>query len=221
MQAYLIWSYVHILLLVFWLGTHVGVVLAFIMARNPRRSFEARMALVKLANLLEGFPRACLALMLPVGLHLTKALNLYPMTTQLFLVAWGLTLFWVASIFVIRRNEGTTLARVVDRLRMLSQAIVGLIFVVIGLNSLATGAPLVDIWFADKFLLFGLAYWCAIAIDVCLHPLQAPFLEIGQLGSTPEREEAVARAVSNTVVASLTLYALLGAIAFIGTVKPT
>jgi hypothetical protein len=129
-------------------------------------------------------------------------------------------ILWIVTIWVVRRNEGTTLALVADRLRMLSQALVGLIFVVVGLNSLATGAPLEEIWFADKFLLFGLVYWCTIAIDVCLHPLQAPFLEIGQLGSSPEREEAVARAINNTAVASVTLYVLLLAIAFIGAVKP-
>jgi hypothetical protein len=45
-------------------------------------------------------------------------------------------------------------------------------------------------------------------------------MEIGQHGSSPEREEAVARAINNTLVAVMTLYVLIAAIAFIGKVKP-
>jgi hypothetical protein len=220
MQSYLIWGYLHILLFVFWLGADVGVFVAAIMARNPKRSFEARMTLIRLAMIVDLFPRACFALILPVGLHLTKSLALYPISTELLLVGWGLAAYWLASMVVVARNEGTRLALVVGRLTMLSHAIVGLIFVVIGLNSLATGAPLEETWFAMKLLLFGLVFWAAIAIDVCFRPFLGPFMEIGQHGSSPEREEAVARAINNTLVAVMTLYVLIAAIAFIGKVKP-
>ena len=68
--------------------------------------------------------------------------------------------------------------------------------------------------------MFGLVFWAAIAVDVCLAPFQVPFMEIGQQGSEPEREEAVSRAVGNTLAASITMYMLIAAIAFIGKVKP-
>ena len=220
MQGYLIWGYVHILLFVFWLGADVGVFAAALMARNPKRSFEARMALIRLAVLVDFFPRLCFALILPAGLHLTKALNLYPISTQLLIVGWGLALYWLLSVIVVARNEGTKLALNVGRLAMLSHGMVGLIFVVLGLNSLATGAPLEETWFALKLLLYGLVFWAAIAIDLCFRPFFVPFMEIGQHGSSPEREEAVARAINNTLVAVSTLYVLIAAIAFIGKVKP-
>jgi hypothetical protein len=219
-QAYLIWGYVHILLFVFWLGADVGVFTAAVMARNPQRSFEARMALIRLALIVDYFPRACFALILPVGLHLTKALNLYPISTQLILVGWVLAAYWLISLVVIARNEGTRLAAIVGAAQMGSHGLLGLIFVVLGLNSLATGAPFEETWFAVKMLLFGLVFWAAIAIDLCFRPFIAPFMEIGQHGSTPEREEAVSRAINNTLVAVLTLYVLIAAVAFIGKVKP-
>jgi uncharacterized membrane protein len=220
MQNYLIWGYVHIMLLVFWLGADVGVFTAALMARNAKRSFEARMALIRLATIVDFFPRVCFSVMLPVGLHLTKALSLYPISTQLLLIGWGLSLYWIVSMVVIARKQGTKLALYLGRLTMVSHAIMGLIFVVIGINSLVTGAPLEETWFALKLLLFGLVFWAAIAIDVCFHPFLAPFMEIGQSGSTPEREEAVSRAINNTLVAVFTLYVILAAIAFVGKVKP-
>jgi hypothetical protein len=63
-------------------------------------------------------------------------------------------------------------------------------------------------------------FWTTIAIDVALQPFHGPFMEIGQHGSIPEREEAVSRAVHNAVIASLVLYTLIAIIAFIGKVKP-
>jgi hypothetical protein len=219
-QGYLIWGYIHILLFVFWLGADVGVFIAAAMARNAKRSFEARMTLIRLSMLVDFFPRVCFALILPVGLHLTKALNLYPISTQLLIVGWALAAYWLGSLIIVARNEGNPLALNVGRLAMVSHAVVGLIFVVLGLNSLATGAPLEETWFALKLLLYGLVFWAAIAIDVCFRPFLVPFMEIGQHGSSPEREEAVTRAINNTLVAVSTLYALIAAIAFIGKVKP-
>ena len=220
MQGYLIWGFAHILLFVFWLGADVGVFLAATMARNPKRSFEARMALIRLALLIDIFPRVSFALILPVGLHLTSALNLYPISDELLATGWMLAAYWLASLIFITRNEGTKLATNLGRLQMLSHAMVGLILVVIGLNSLATGAPLEETWFALKLLLFGLVFWTAIAIDLCFRPFLEPFMEIGQQGSTPEREEAVSRAINNTLVAVGALYGLIATIAFLGKVKP-
>ena len=220
MQAVLLWGFVHIMLFVFWLGTDVGVFTAALMARNAKRSFEARMSLIRLALIVDVFPRVCFSLMLPVGLQLTDALSLYPLSNQLLLVAWSLSAYWLVTIVIVARNEGRRIALIASRLAMISHAIVGLIFVVIGMNSLATGAPLVETWFAVKFLLYGLVFWTAIAIDVCFSPFLGPFMEIGQHGSSPEREEAVTRAINNTLVAVVTLYVMIAAIAFIGKVKP-
>ena len=220
MQAHLLWNYLHILLFAFWLGAGAGVLGALDMARNPKRSFEARISLTKLGLSLDLFPRACLALSLPVGLQLTSALKLYPISGELLAVSWVLAAYWLMTLVVMKRKEGTALAVNLGRLRLLSHAIVGLILVVIGLNSLATGAPLEEPWYAAKLLLFGLVFWTAIAVDLCFQPFRVPFMEIGQHGATPEREEAVNRAVNNTIGASAIFYALIAAIAFVGTVKP-
>ncbi len=220
MQAYLLWGFVHIVLFVFWLGTDVGALVAASMARNPKRSFEARMSLIRLVMVISVFPRICFALILPVGMHLTKSLSLYPISTDLLLVTWALAAYWIGTVVIVARNEGRRLALIASRLALLSHTILGLIFVVIGLNSLATGAPLEETWFAWKLLLYGLVFWTSIAVEVCFSPFLGPFMEIGQHGSSPEREEAVTRAINNTQIAVVTLYALIAVIAFIGKVKP-
>ncbi|MBL8643012.1 MAG: hypothetical protein JNK21_03685 [Rhodospirillaceae bacterium] len=215
-----IWGYIHILLFVFWLGADVGVFTTAIYAKNPKYSFETRMTVLQAGLVVDQFPRVCFALILPVGLHLTKELQLHPITTGMLAGGWAIGLIWMAVIFLIGVNQGKPLAENLSKLQFGFQAVMGLVFTIIGLNSLATDSPISQPWFAVKILLFGLVFWAAMAIDLCFRPFLAPFMEIGQFGSTPEREEAVSRAINNTLVAVFTLYVLIAAIGFLGKVKP-
>jgi len=214
------WGFIHILLFVFWLGADIGVFVSALFAKNPKYSFETRMTVLQAGLIIDTFPRICFALIFPVGLHLTGALNLYPIDTELFVAAWIIAVTWIAVIFTINANQGKPLAENLSKLQFGFQAVMGLIFTVIGLNSLAADAPIDQPWFAAKILLFGLVLWAAMAIDLCFRPFLVPFMEIGQHGSTPEREEAVSRAINNTLIAVSTLYVLIFTIALIGKVKP-
>jgi hypothetical protein len=215
-----VWGFIHILLFVFWLGADVGVFTSAVMARNPKLSFETRANLLRLGLIVDCFPRACFALIFPVGLHLADGLGLYPVAVELYAFGWGLAAFWLAIVFIAFVNEGKPIAHRCNTVQFGLEGVLGLVFTVVGLNSLATGAPLVDTWFAVKILLFGLAFWAAMAIDLCFRPFFAPFMEIGQHGSSPEREEAVSRAIKNTLIAVMTLYVIIALIAFLGKVKP-
>lgn len=215
-----LWGFIHILLFVFWLGADVGVFTSAVLAKNPKLSFETRANLLRLGLIVDCFPRTCFALIFPVGLHLADGLGLYPVSTALFAFGWGLAALWLTIIFVAFVNEGKPIAHTCNSVQFGLEGLLGLMFTVVGLNSLATGAPLVDTWFAVKILLFGLAFWAAMAIDLCFRPFFAPFMEIGTQGSTPEREEAVSRAINNTLIAVMTLYVLIAIIAFLGKVKP-
>lgn len=215
-----VWGFIHILLFVFWLGADVGVFVSALFAKNSKYSFETRMTVLQAGLIVDTFPRICFALIFPVGLHLTAALQLYPIEPWLFVVAWAVGLAWVGVIFTIGANQGKPIAETLNKVQFAFQAVMGLIFTIIGLNSLAADAPIDQPWFAVKILLFGLVFWAALAIDLCFRPFLVPFMEIGQHGSTPEREEAVRRAIDNTLIAVSTLYVLIFAIAFIGKVKP-
>jgi hypothetical protein len=213
-------GFIHILLFVFWLGADVGVFTAAVLAKNSKLSFETRANLLRLGTIVDCFPRVCFALIFPVGLHLADRLGLYPVSGPLFAFGWGLAGVWLTVIAIAFLNEGKPIAHAANKLQFVIEAALGLLFTVVGLNSLAVGAPLGDAWFAVKILLFGLAFWAAMAIDLCFRPFLAPFMEIGQFGSTPEREEAVSRAINNTLIAVMTLYVLIAIIAFLGKVKP-
>lgn len=220
MDSALIWGYVHILLFVLWLGPELGVFIATALVKNPNRSFETRKLLVRVAGMARVLPRLCFALTLPTGVELTGAINIYPLTSGLRTLSWAISAVWLVVIILGARNQGKALGANLRIIELVFEAFAGLGFVAYGLNSLATGAPIDDPWFAAKLFLFGLVFWAAIATDICFRPFYAPFNEIAQEGSTPEREEAISAAINHALVAMLALYVLIAAVAFMGKVKP-
>lgn len=220
MTSHSLWTYAHVLLFVFWLGADVGVFIAAAYAKNDKLSFETRATLLKLAGFVDLFPRISFAIMLPVGLQLVALTGVYPITSSMMLTSWLVGIAWTALILVSYKREGSELATNLGRIQTGFLAIAGLLFVALGLLSLINGEPLIQGWFALKMLLFGCVFWAALAIDYCFRPMFAPFMAIGQEGSTPEREAAVTGAINRTLVSVLTLYALIATIAFLGTTKP-
>lgn len=220
MESASTWGYLHIVLFALWLGPDLGVFLALMIVKQPERPFAVRQACVDLAQRLHVIPRLAFALMLPAGIELTQALNVYPVNPAFRAAFWAAGLIWVVLIVIGARNRGTPLAKGLSYAEITFEVLAGMGFVAYGLNSLATGSPIDDPWFAAKLFLIGAVFWVAIAAELSFHPFVLPFAEIGEEGSTFEREEAVARALGNTLRAMALLFVLLAAIAYLGEAKP-
>lgn len=219
MDTHLLWAYVHIVLLVYWLGADVGIYIVMIFVRNPRLSFETRSTLIRLAFYIDLFPRITFALLLPVGMHLARDLGLVPRAGGLLAAAWIAGVLWSLLHLAVVRYKGTALARNLLRINGAYEFLMGGFFVALGAWSLATGAPIVAGWFALKLLLFGLIFWVILGIDTVFQPFTA-ILRMGPDGSTPAREAAVTRTTHLTMAWAVLLYALVLAVAFMGKVKP-
>lgn len=215
-----LWGYAHILFFAVWLVMGVRVYTLTARIKNPDRSFDERKDFVRRAEALHVIPRSCFALILPTGVELTGAINVYPLTPGLRAASWIIGLVWLAVIIIGARARGRALAANLRIVELVFEAFAGLVFVAYGLNSLATGAPIDDPWFAAKLFLFGLVFWTSIAADIGFRPFYAPFHEIAVEGPTPEREEAISAAVNHTLVAIAASLVLVVVIAFIGRVKP-
>lgn len=220
MTSHSIWVYIHIMLVVLSLGPDLGVFSASQYVKNAKLGVEARATLMKLIGFLDLFPRICFALFLPVGLHLTQGLGLYPVTSAMLAISWLIIFIWIVIILVIYRNEGTALAMRLLMVQTILQFVIGSVFVAIGMQSLVTGAPLSMGWFAWKILLFGLMFWTAMAVEIAYRPLFIPYLEIIELGSTPERERLFKKYVNRALTGVFVIYLQVAIMAFLGTTKP-
>jgi hypothetical protein len=220
MTEHSLWVFVHVLLLVYWLGADLGVLLLARAAKRPDLSFAERAFALKMAVTIDLTPRLCFALMLPVGLHVTDSGGFAEVPAALLLVAWIVALGWIALLFAIGRNEGKPAAAALGRANLALQAVLLLAVGAVAVASLLGAGPLQPGWFPVKLLAFAAIFACSIGIDFAFHPIVPAFLRLATEGSKPEIEHTIGVAVDGAIRWVLALYALLVLIAFLGIVKP-
>lgn len=211
-----IWSVLHIVLFVVWLATGLASLVVTRAIKNRQLPPSARSHRTRLSRYLQIPPRACFAVMLAIGIELTRLANIYPLDPEMHIGIWVATACWLVALALRLCYETGTLEKQLGYVEIALAALGGMGFVVYGLNSLATGAPIDDPWFAAKLLLVGAALWTLIAIDLNFRAISWPLEEIELDGSTPENEEALARGVNHTLASMIILYVLVVAAAFVG-----
>ncbi|MBL8629973.1 MAG: hypothetical protein JNM81_10120 [Rhodospirillaceae bacterium] len=216
----LIWGYVHILLLVFWVGTDVGVFLCANVARTTKYKLETRNALFSVLGDIDLLPRFCFALIFPSGLTLIDAVGLYAVPLWALMAAWIAGGVWVIAIWKAHFNPKAAFVGPFRFIQFWGQGIFGSCLVAGGIASLISGQPVAEKWLAAKILLLGLIAFIAMLMTVVSKPFDAAYTEINVSGSTPELETAASKSMGQTLAVVLCLYGVLLITAFIGKVKP-
>jgi len=215
------WQFVHLLLFVFWLGADVGVWLSMWFIRDQRLSFETRVALIRLAFIIDLAPRFAFALMIPVGTELARGIGALPVSAALRTAAWLLGLGWCLLHALLLLRKGTPLAAALRRVNVAFEATSGLGLVGAALFALGNVDNRIDVpdWFALKLLLFGTVFLVVLGIDTRFQPFTM-LLATAPQGPTPAQDARIRRATNQTLVWALLLYALIVAIAWLGKLKP-
>ena len=214
-----IWVFVHLMLLVYWLGADLGVLLLARAAKRPELSFAERAFALRMAVVIDLVPRLCFAVMFPVGLHVADSGGYVLVPHVAFLVAWGVSAGWIALLFAIGRHEGTPRGESLSRLNLALQAVLLLVIGAFGVTAVLGLGPLPGGWFGLKILLFALIFALGIGIDFAFRPIGPAFARLATEGSQPDIEQQIGRAVDGAIRYVLALYALLIIIAFLGVTK--
>ncbi len=220
MTSYSVWVYLHIMLLVYWLGADLGVLLLARAARRAELSFAERSFALRMALVIDVTPRICFALMFPVGLHLSRSAGFVDLPAAVEAAAWVTSAAWIALLFALGANEGKPAAAWLNRVHLAFQAAAFLALAVIGMRSVLGEGPFPAGWLAWKVLLFALIFGASLGIDFAFRPIVPAFGRLATEGSSPEVERPIARAIDGAIRYVLVLYALLAVIAFLGVAKP-
>lgn len=212
--------YIHILLLVFWLGADVGVFLLALEAKKPALSFAERAFALRIATVIDFTPRLCFALMFPVGLWLSTTGGWIDPPSWVFALIWALSAAWIWLIFALHSSVGTPRGARLNRLHLTLQGIAFVVVGTIGISSLAGHGPFPGGWLGAKVLLFGVIFGFGIGIDYAFRPIVPAFLRLANEGTKPDIEVVISRCVNGACGYVLALYAVLLIVAFLGVTKP-
>jgi len=212
--------FIHILALVFWLGTDVGVFVLGKFAQNPDYSVDQRLILLKVAMILDMFPRVFMVLTLPTGFQLAMALGAIPHEVTLIAAVWAFAAVWLAVVLVGLLCQETPIGQTAKKLEKLVHFVLLAALAWAGLASLLTGAPIALPWVAAKVLLYALILVIMQFLEKAFLPAVIGFVSLESEGSTPELEHQIRGAMDRTYLWVLAIYAIVLASAFLGVAKP-
>ncbi|MBM3502264.1 MAG: hypothetical protein FJX65_00165 [Alphaproteobacteria bacterium] len=214
------WIFIHVALLVYWLGADISVFLTSLRVKNANYSKETRMALVKVLNFVNWFPSGANMFMLPVGLMLADGLGHSPVTGWWLVLVWVAAFAWLRLIWVAGNKRGTPEGKRLSTIDLyLRYALIALL-VVVGVMSLATGEPFTAAWLAVKLLLFAYVLCMGLGIRFSFANFGPTFGRIMAQGSTPELEKEITRLTYAVKPWVLLLWGGLVVMGYIGIAQP-
>ena len=218
MEIYDLVLFFHLLMLVFWVGTDLGVLVLAKFSQRPRHTMDQRALLLEVAMLLDIPPRICMVLALPSGAWVAATAGYVDISPGVMAGIFLFSLFWlgvvVCSIAKAETPAGASI-KLVERVLLFA---LGLVMLATGITLLSSGAA--PAWLAGKIIAFGLIAGSAEAIDRSFKPGVVAFKAMVAEGSTPEREEIMNRSFDRTAYWVYAVYTLVIFVRFMGTVKP-
>lgn len=217
MDFYTVLIFVHVLLFAGWFGGHLGVLALLRQARSSKLDPEHRGFTLRLAMRLDRIPRTAFALTPAVGLTLAQNWG-SPVRDGWLAALWVATILWVVFVWAVPRESETPGAQLARKVEGTLLVLGGFAFILYGGYQLFVGDQITGKWLALKMALIGLVPLPALEIGEAMHRLRPALDELSatRMPIPPK----IARAIDIASVASLIIYALLIAAAFIGATKP-
>jgi len=221
MDAYLGWKYLHILMFVFWVGTDMGVFLSCKKATDAKVPIDARFMLLHMALRIELLPRTMWKAALPLGVTLSREMDLIDLSTVNFALIWAFSIAWwalsMSSAWLYDKPIGHTLSKYNN----IVTAVVGTTLIIVAAASLLGNGPFdADAtWLHWKVGIYGLINLAVVAMLYVFDPMGIEFGRLAVEGSTAEIESNITSIMSRATVTIWFTYALIFVVGFIATTK--
>jgi len=219
MASYQLLLYFHILLMVFWLGTDIGVFIAGLHFIDPKLPLERRRGAMDVGFIIDRFPRVCFVAILPIGAQLAWLRGLLVVRSSIMDILWACCLMWMTAVVAGMLMNGRPVARLCHSVERVFQ-VTGLVLFGGGGFALLASHAEIPAWLAGKMIAFGLVCLFAILLERAFEPVMPTFEEIVRNGSAPELEGKLRNSMYRSYLWVLSIYAAVIVAGFLGTVKP-
>lgn len=203
MEAF--WLYLHILLLVFWVGTDIGVFIAAKWSEKTSLSIETRQTVLQLGMVLDRLPRSALTLIIPSGCQLAVSSQWMAMPDSALLGMWLASGVWLAILW---RGFLSTDANVQEQSAKINWVLnLVLAVCVSGAGVYLFAERVIPDWLALKILAVGAIFTAGVLLDLLFKPAVDIFIALADAPDDAELNTAYSRALSPVYIAVLAIYA--------------
>jgi hypothetical protein len=212
--------FIHVMLLVFWLGTDVGVFVLGKFAQNPTYTTDQRLLLLQVAMILDMFPRVCMVLIVPTGFQLAVQIAAINPASYVVPVVWLFSGIWLAIVLTGMFKNGQSAGLKAKAIEKWIHYLLIPLGAWAGLASLYSGAPIVMQWLAAKVLFYVLIVIFALLLEHVFNPAAQAFMQLAEEGSSDELEHRIRKGMDKTYVWVLAIYAAVILSAYFGVSQP-
>jgi hypothetical protein len=209
-----LFTLLHVLVLVYWLGGDIGAFYASTILTDRSRPAAVRaMAGAMLANL-DMAPRSALILSIPTGVSLVALNRWWPVEPWIVGAAWATCLAWLALVWWVHLKHVPPghIMRTAD-LVVRWLALAKLVLLGTGILEVFGQLP---VFLELKLLILAGAIGCGLAIRAIL----APFAALASGAPTGDSDAVIARCLALARPIVLLLWGLLLAAAWLGIAQP-
>ncbi len=215
---YSIMVLVHILLLVFWVGTDVGVFLAAKVSERSDLSPETRSTVLSVGMVLDRLPRSALVLIIPSGLFLASYSGLMDIPLQVLYTIYSMAALWLLILWFGFLTKNDVIESKCMLINLVLNGVSAIVVSLVAIWMLTSG--IYEIWVGLKFLCVGLIFTVGVILDIQFRPAVVAFTEIISEGATEERNSIYRKAIAPVYLSVLSIYLLAIIAAGLGIVKP-
>jgi hypothetical protein len=221
MTAFFAWKYLHILMFVFWVGTDMGVFLSCKKSTDPKLSIDARFLLLHMALRIELLPRTMWKAALPLGVTLSREMDLISLSDFNLLLVWLFSLVWWGISMYGAWHYDKPIGHQFAKVNNAITGIVGISLIALAISSNLGNGPFVAdaTWLQWKIGLYGLINLMIVAMLYVFDPMGIAFGRLAVEGSTPEIETTISTIMDRATVTIWTTYILICAVGFVATTK--
>ncbi|MEY3007690.1 MAG: hypothetical protein RI942_2032 [Pseudomonadota bacterium] len=211
------WLYLHILLLVFWVGTDLGVFLAARYSERSDLSVESRQVVLELGMKLDRLPRTALVLIIPSGVMLASGAGLVLLDGLATTALWGFALIWLAILwrgFLSKSPAVQAQSAKINWWLNLAAAILTLLWAV--MLFLSGSAPM---WLILKIAIVGGIFVVGFLLDFLFGPAMGLFAQVCAEPSRSDLNADYGKALVPVYWTVIAIYVLALAAAALGVFK--
>lgn len=210
-------TFIHVLVLVYWLGGDLGAFYGSNFLVDPKRSLAERRMALKILNTIDMAPRTALILALPTGLGLAWMKGWVELPAYVPLLVAVASFVWLLLAWAVHLNhDSTTDYKKADLL--VRYAVLAALFVT-GIAALI-GRIELPLFIALKMIILATCITLGLIVRKQIVPMFVAFRQMVEHGATPATDAAIATANANARRMVLTLWALLLVAAYLGVATP-
>jgi len=212
-----LWLYLHILLLVFWVGTDVGVFIAARWSERTTLSIETRQTVLQLGMVLDRLPRSALTLIIPSGCQLAVSTGWLALSGSVLGGMWLAAAVWLLILWRGFLSADPQVQEQSAKINWVLNLVLALVVSATGVYLLTqTNTP--D-WLALKVLAVGAIFCAGVLLDLLFKPAVDLFIALGAKPDDENLNAAYTRALSPVYKAVLAIYAFALIAAALGVFK--